>query len=200
MARTKASERDRREARRRILDEAGAAFAERGFNGASLDRIAGAAGITRAGLLYHFETKEQLLIAVLDDRDAQLEHLTGMDLAPLSLLEIFDRWEVIITSITAQAGLIKLAHALESEAVATDHPARTWVRDRNRGVREQFETSIRLSIERDEIREDIDVAALASILLGIVDGLESQWLIDSDSVDILRANLHAIHLLRTALT
>ncbi len=109
-------------------------------------------------------------------------------------------WEVIITSITAQAGLIKLAHALESEAVATDHPARTWVRDRNRGVREQFETSIRLSIERDEIREDIDVAALASILLGIVDGLESQWLIDSDSVDILRANLHAIHLLRTALT
>src|ERR1700691_877196 len=44
-----------------------------GGRGTTLSQIAGEAGVTSAGLLHHFESKEQLLHAVLDARDADDE-------------------------------------------------------------------------------------------------------------------------------
>jgi AcrR family transcriptional regulator len=41
-----------------------------GGRGTTLGQIAQEAGVTTAGLLHHFESKEQLLHAVLDARDA----------------------------------------------------------------------------------------------------------------------------------
>ena len=51
--------------RERILDEAEALFAERGFAGTSMRDIAQHAGLTAASLYNHFEGKEALYTAVL---------------------------------------------------------------------------------------------------------------------------------------
>lgn len=51
--------------RQRILDVALAEFAARGFAGARLQDIAGAAGLAHPTLLYHFESKEGLYAAVV---------------------------------------------------------------------------------------------------------------------------------------
>lgn len=50
-----------------ILLEAEAQFARYGFEGASLENIGSAAGISRHALLYYFPSKEQLYRRVLDD-------------------------------------------------------------------------------------------------------------------------------------
>jgi TetR/AcrR family transcriptional regulator len=52
--------------RERILDAAEALFAARGFAGASVRRIAAAAGLTAASLYNHFDGKEELYAAVLE--------------------------------------------------------------------------------------------------------------------------------------
>jgi AcrR family transcriptional regulator len=52
--------------RSRLLAAATAAFAERGFAGATLDHIAAAAGVTKGGLYLHFPGKEALFFAVFD--------------------------------------------------------------------------------------------------------------------------------------
>jgi TetR/AcrR family transcriptional regulator len=52
---------------RLILREAEAQFARFGFEGASLENIGAAAGISRHALLYYFPSKEQLYRRVLDD-------------------------------------------------------------------------------------------------------------------------------------
>lgn len=58
----------RRPARREaILDAATALFAERGFGSVSVQEIADAAGTHKTTVLYHFETKEALHEAVLDE-------------------------------------------------------------------------------------------------------------------------------------
>src|SRR4051794_36720642 len=56
-------------ARQGVLDSALRAIATNGFHCSSPARIAADAGLTTAGLLHHFPSKQQLLVAVLAERD-----------------------------------------------------------------------------------------------------------------------------------
>lgn len=58
--------------RERILDEALASFGARGYEPTSLDALAGALGVTKQAILYHFASKELLLEAVIDRSAAEL--------------------------------------------------------------------------------------------------------------------------------
>ena len=55
--------------REEILEVALAHFAERGDHRASVREVARLAGLTQAGLLHHFSTKEELFLAILQQRD-----------------------------------------------------------------------------------------------------------------------------------
>jgi AcrR family transcriptional regulator len=52
--------------RKRILDAAYALFRRRGYSRVSMDEIAAATTVTKRTLYYHFESKDQLLAAVLE--------------------------------------------------------------------------------------------------------------------------------------
>src|SRR6202011_3572049 len=52
-----------------ILNEALRIIAERGYNGFSIQELANRCGLTNAGLLHYFGSKDRLLIALLEDRD-----------------------------------------------------------------------------------------------------------------------------------
>jgi TetR/AcrR family transcriptional regulator len=64
------------EKERRILREAEAQFARYGFEGASLESIAAALGLSRHNLLYYFPSKQALYRQVLDD--VMTQWLAGM--------------------------------------------------------------------------------------------------------------------------
>ncbi|MGH2988232.1 MAG: TetR/AcrR family transcriptional regulator, partial [Solirubrobacterales bacterium] len=62
----------RGEARREaILDAAVKLFARNGFRGTGILGLAEEVGITHAGVLHHFGSKERLLLAVVDRRDRE---------------------------------------------------------------------------------------------------------------------------------
>ena len=68
--------------RRAILEAAMALYARRGVKGTGLAAIGQAAGVTHAGVLYHFGSSRKLLLAVLDERDRRFwretaEHWEG---------------------------------------------------------------------------------------------------------------------------
>ena len=56
-----------RDTRREILDSALDLFAEHGFRGTSMRALAGAVGVRESAIYHHFESKEALLAAVLED-------------------------------------------------------------------------------------------------------------------------------------
>ncbi len=77
-------ERRRQRTRETLLDAAAMVFAERGFQGASLDEIAARAGYTRGAIYKHFADKAELLQAVcvrLNERSfAEYDQVPGVEL------------------------------------------------------------------------------------------------------------------------
>lgn len=73
------------EIREKLLDTAEYLFAERGFFGVSIRDITEAAGVRNASINYHFETKQNLFLEVVNRRveplaDARLRALRQVDL------------------------------------------------------------------------------------------------------------------------
>ncbi len=52
--------------RERLIGAATAEFAATGYSGATLDRIGARAGVTKGGVYFHFDGKEELFFAVID--------------------------------------------------------------------------------------------------------------------------------------
>ena len=64
--------RDLATTRAALLDAAAQVFAQRGVAAASLEEIATTAGFTRGALYHHFDSKDELVIALLTRHDEQL--------------------------------------------------------------------------------------------------------------------------------
>src|SRR3954447_10081543 len=59
--------------RRRVLDAAARLFAERGVGGVSMDDVAAAAGVGKGRVFRRFGDKSGLAVALLDDRERELQ-------------------------------------------------------------------------------------------------------------------------------
>jgi AcrR family transcriptional regulator len=61
-------ERRRALTRRHLLEAAGIVFARQGFHGATLDEVAATAGFTKGAVYSNFKSKDDLFLALLEDR------------------------------------------------------------------------------------------------------------------------------------
>lgn len=171
--------------RERILAEATREFAENGYRGASLGEIAKRAGLSQPGLLHHFRSKQDLLVAVLQRRD-EIDlwvYSTAEGRLPegLACLEALIR---LAEHNTHNPGIVQLFVVLTGESVSPEHPAHGWARERYGRMRERLATELRNGIDAGELRADIDVGSCASKLIALLDGLQTQWLLDPDSIDM----------------
>ncbi len=80
----------------RILREASALFAEKGYGGASIRDISAATGVSLAGLYYYFKSKEDLLFLIQKHCFDTLFERLAQDLEGVG--EPVDRLEVIVTN------------------------------------------------------------------------------------------------------
>jgi AcrR family transcriptional regulator len=163
------------EARRaEILRTALEAFAERGFQGSSLRDIAEAVGLSPAGILHHFSTKEALLAAVLAEKDAEsIAHFDGAH--GLGVLEAL---RGVVRENLAQPGLIRLFTTLSAEAINTEHPAHEYFQVRYAGARELIADGLRQGQHDGDVSATVDVDMAASLLIAVMDGLQMQWLLN----------------------
>jgi AcrR family transcriptional regulator len=77
--RTRAARNQGREARDELLAAALRVFARRGYRHAGVDEIAAAAGYSKGALYWHFSGKEELLMALLEERvDAPMRELVAL--------------------------------------------------------------------------------------------------------------------------
>lgn len=160
--------------RARILDEAVKLFAVHGYSGASLGGIARAAGISKAGLLHHFPSKETLFAQVLQRRDAAGTTIWSDPVtSPWDLLEAF---VAIIEANRSQPSLVQLYSSVAAMAVSADSPAHDWLR----GHFTLSVTNLTLRLEEGKaagtVRADAPSEMMARLVVAAADGLQTQWL------------------------
>jgi AcrR family transcriptional regulator len=168
--------------RERVLQAALQSIAANGYRGSTLAGIAAEAGLTSAGLLHHFPSKEQLLVAVLAERD----RLDGarFRLAGFRGLAALDRLIELVRHNTMVPGLVQAYTVLMGESVSEGHPAREWFRDRYPRRRANLAAALRAGVQSGEIRADADCDALAAEIIAMMDGLQVQWVLAPDQVDM----------------
>ncbi|MEU0740794.1 TetR/AcrR family transcriptional regulator [Streptomyces sp. NPDC006134] len=184
--------------RARILDSAAELFSRSGFNAVSLRDIAAHAGLTHAGLLHHFPGKESLLVEVLGRRDrTDAESVFPGIVRPGTPEpgpdERLRRLIALVARNSATPGLVALYTKLSAEATDPGHPAHHYFKERYRILRE--EVTVLVAALQAEAGPPVagDPAVTARQLLALMDGLQTQWLLEPDAVpmeELVRDFLH----------
>nr|WSZ17493.1 TetR/AcrR family transcriptional regulator [Streptomyces canus] len=169
-ARTRSEER-----RAEIVRAALEVIAERGYRGASLAAVAERVGLTQQGLLHHFPTKDALLVAVLAERDK-------WDAVPNGSWRV-DLLASLVEYNAMRPGIIQTFSALLGESVTEGHPAREYFTDRYTRVRASMTVALRTEYG-DRLPNGLSPERTAPLLVAVMDGLQYQWLLDPESVDM----------------
>jgi AcrR family transcriptional regulator len=147
----------------RILSAALAAFAERGFDGATTREIAAAAGVPQGLITYHYESKQALWEAAVDSVFAELAGDLGGALSALGDVDPVARWRALTKRFARFAARRPELHCLMTHEGAHDGPRLRYLVDRH--VRPLFEASA--SLIREAV-PGVDVAHLHYVLIGAV--------------------------------
>ena len=172
-----------RQRKEQIIRAAIRFFGQDGYHGATLADIAKAAGVTQPGLLHHFPSKAHLLMEVLAERDridrARFGHpaLTEAQSPLIPLQELAKYNETV-------PGLVQLFTVLVAESIDRQHPAHKFFKQRYQDIREQNITALKEAQARGEIRSDIAAEDLVVMIFAMMDGLQVQWLLEPEKIDM----------------
>jgi AcrR family transcriptional regulator len=166
--------------RRAIVDAALDVFGVRGFRASALGEIADRVDLTPAGILYHFGSKEALLVAVIAERDRRagdlITGLTGLS-GERGLASL---WELVRIAelCEREPGLAALHTVLQVESLEAGTPAHDYFHERSRFVREAFEEFLVEARGRGEVAPDVDCGAKAREMVAFLEGAAVLWLVD----------------------
>lgn len=160
--------------REEILTAALDVIAEHGYRRASVRELADAVGLSPAGLLHYFGSKEELFTAILRKRDEVDQRTYGAEDSDLEKLQ------AVVRHNSTVPGLVQLYAQLAAEASEPEHPAREFFATRTVHLTEIFRKAVAQAQERGEIRPELDPHWVATSLHALADGLQSLWLLNPE--------------------
>jgi AcrR family transcriptional regulator len=172
----------REDVRRRLLDAAVRVFAGAGYEAASLDQVAAAAGFTKGAVYSNFASKDELFFALME------EYITGRVVAAREVLRSHPGGAASPVAL-AEVGR-RLTEALtrerEWQVLFLDYWRRA-VRDEQ--VRRQFlqhrralRASIATAVDQDAVPEGFTRDEVVTLILALSNGLAIERLTDPKTV------------------
>ncbi|BDV32284.1 TetR/AcrR family transcriptional regulator [Microbacterium terricola] len=162
-----------------ILDAAMEVFAQNGYDRTSVREIARQTGLSQAGLLHHFSTKEELFLEVLRRRDDR-----SLDSDERSHKHSVDRLMRAVDRNSEEPGLVRLFVAMSAESAQDASVAHGFFAERYRWLLDEIAQDVRVHQASGELPAGLDPEGIASLLVAAADGLQLQWLLNPGSVDM----------------
>lgn len=181
------TERKRTEILRAALD----IFGAKGSTNGTLSDIAERVGMTHAGVLHHFGSKQRLLVEVLEFRDMD-------DVADLAEHHIPGGPALFVHLVgtalrnSMRPGIVQAYSVLSAESVTDDHPAREYFERRYAILRGDVVDAFRTLCAQEGVEDLATVDKGATSILAVMDGLQLQWLLDPTAVDLAATTEFAI--------
>jgi AcrR family transcriptional regulator len=154
-----------------IVDVAVQVFLQRGYDGASLDQVAEAAGITKASIYYHAEGKEALLARgagrALEALFAVLEEPAAKEGREIDRLKyVMKRTiEITVKRLPEVALLLRVRGNTETER---------WILEQRRRFDRLVATMVNKAQTKGEIRVDIEPGLITRLLFGMLNSI-TEW-------------------------
>jgi AcrR family transcriptional regulator len=174
--------------RAQIVDEAIRIIGERGYNGFTVQALAERCGLSNAGLLYYFESKDALLLSLLDEMERrEMDVMSDMLEPAFAKLGrgdapgpiIFGLLRKIILQIVEKPELNRFLTVLLAESLYPEHPAHRWFKSMEEETSELF---TRLSVYLVD-----DAKMRARELVAMMHGLQEQWFRSDCEFDLVEA-------------
>ena len=165
----------------KLFEAAARVFEEQGIGGASIEAIAAAAGFTRGAFYSNFRSKDELIIAMLEDHVEQsvrrnLELLAQHD----NLEDFLDALKTMDGSQQDPLGRSPLLHMEMILFVARSEKRRPALAKRLRARRKLVADIVQAAL-RNSGRKPANPAWTAAILLALEDGFRLHRLIDPET-------------------
>lgn len=159
--------------REEILRTALDVIARTGYRQTSVRELAAAVGLSQAGLLHYFASKEELFAEILFKRDQVDQARTEPETTNMPDLLVS-----IVRHNQDVPGLVQLYSQFSVEAAHSAHPAHDAFVERYERLRRMFADDLRTRQDAGTVPAHLDADRLAVLLMAVADGLQTQWLLD----------------------
>ena len=156
-------------------------LATRGIHGTSLDLLAEDVGVAKSSILWHFGSKEELLLRVAE---RVYDEVARGPVQKILSLENFEEraeasWRFFSETLRQKPELRRVMLYLIFESVEGRPELRARLQQLYRGIRDMYETGLRGVVPDEAQRRRLAVISVASL-----DGLFLQWLLEPDAIDL----------------
>lgn len=177
--------------RTEILRAAVEVFGAKGSTNGTLADIAVQVGMTHAGVLHHFGSKQELLLAVLAYRDkTDVADLPGKDVPDGPTLFL----HLVRTAFANELRpvIVQVFTVLSGESVTEGHAGRAYFTGRYAKLRAKVSAAFRVLCAQEGVTDLSRINHGAASILAVMDGLQLQWLLDPTAVELAEASEFAI--------
>ena len=153
---------------------------EKGHRLVTLAVVAQTVGLTEAQVMYHFPSREHLLVGALEEADLESlrVHLPDGKATIDALADPLPAIAAVVTESATRSHVLRLYFTLCGEASDPEHPAHTYVNHHRSAAREHYAELLRLLQAHGWAHPDVDPQQFARQFLALWEGLQAQWLIE----------------------
>ena len=171
---------------KRLLDAATELIAEQGYSATTIAQIAQKAGYSHGLVSQRFGSKSDLIQMLarefqsyfaIDKLEPALKKRNGLD-ALIVMVETY------LDAVAGSGMLGRAYYELFGESIVLVPEIHQTFVKADRNFRELLIKTIRSAIKVGEMPEEVEVNALASVVLSIIRGISMQWVLDGGSMDL----------------
>src|SRR6202011_4408313 len=172
----------RDDTRDKLFEAAARMFEEQGIGGASVEAIAAAAGFTRGAFYSNFKSKDELIIAMLEDHVEQSIR-RNLDLLAVhkNLADFIDALKAMDRTRQDPLGRSPLLHMEMILFVARAEKRRPELAKRLRARRKLIADIVEATLKDNAKGETLNPPWMASVVLAMEDGFRLHRLIDPET-------------------
>lgn len=156
-----------------ILHHAFKIFSHKGYSDTTIDDIVNASGVSKGGIYTYFRSKEEIFLAIAEDRLINRKKLIASFTSSMSSKEKLSSYlQWILNWVIDEKNILQIKFTFEFWSVTSRNDAvKTFALERYNQVSKDLCAILKEGVTRGEFRKDLDVNSICYIILSSTDSI-----------------------------